>query len=225
MIASEKSFYTKGRKHVLHGDYKEYYHNGQLKIIRNYDNGELSGKWFEYYESGQVLLESYYSKGERYGAFKKYYENGEIMIEANYQNDMLSVFKYGFPDGKYAIRKSTNDITNYYELYDKSGQILDTTITDIDSIDSRSNQDCKITGKFKYPELLIEQQLEGLVIIEITIGVDGRIREIIPLAGFHKEAIKDAIRSIDRNGCSQIMLKNGIPIEHKIRMPILYEFL
>lgn len=72
---------------------------------------------------------------------------------------------------------------------------------------------------------MIEQQLEGLVIIEITIGVDGRIKEINSLAGFHEEAIKEALKSIDKNGCSQIRLKNGIPIEYKIKMPILYELL
>jgi len=225
VISSEKSFYKSGRKQILHGDFKEYYRNGQLMTKKTYDNGVLTGAWIEYYESGQVLLESKYLKGKCNGDYKKYYENGAMMIEAKCQNDKLEVLRYGFPDGKYAIKKVSQDSTSYYELFDKSGLKVENTNSDFKKLEQSTYTNCKIVAEFRYPELLIEKQLEGLVILKLTIDINGRLKNVEPLAGFHEEAIKESVMSINKNGCYEIKYKDNTPIEYNMIIPIIYQII
>ena len=48
---------------ILYGEYKNYYENGQLKEIYNYNNGLLNGEYKSYHENGQ-LKEIYNYKNE-----------------------------------------------------------------------------------------------------------------------------------------------------------------
>lgn len=47
----------------LHGNWIEYYENGQIKEKYNYNNGKLHGKYLFYYENGQFKKRYYYKKG------------------------------------------------------------------------------------------------------------------------------------------------------------------
>lgn len=226
MISSEKTFYKSGRKQILHGDYREYYRNGQLMTERTYFNGELTGKWIEYYESGQILFESNYSNGECFGKYSKYYENGTLMLEGTCQGDKLDILKHGFPDGKYAISVERPDSTNHYELYSNTGQLISSAENDWKIFDDSSKFNCDFkTIQISYPPILVDQQLEGIVIIKLFISETGELIRIEPVAGFHDEAIKETIREFNKNKCYMIRYKNGEPSDYELIFGVTFKMI
>ena len=85
----EQGGYKDGEKH---GQWTEWYENGQKKVIKNYidyiDVSEkkslLHGKWIEYYENGQIRKEANYEVGRRHGKWIEYSEDGQIITDINY---------------------------------------------------------------------------------------------------------------------------------------------
>ena len=61
------------------------YPNGKPKIYMPYNvNGELHGDYIEFYENGQVSYKITYENGLRQGKSITYLENGKIIEETNY---------------------------------------------------------------------------------------------------------------------------------------------
>ena len=61
------------------------YPNGKPKIYMPYNvNGELHGDYIEFYENGQVSYKITYENGIRQGKSITYLENGKIIEETNY---------------------------------------------------------------------------------------------------------------------------------------------
>lgn len=68
----------------LHGQYKEYYQNGKLCLIRNYDNGKLHGEERTYYINGKLENICNYVDGKIHGEYKEYHENDKLCNICNY---------------------------------------------------------------------------------------------------------------------------------------------
>lgn len=61
------------------------------------------------------------------------------------------------------------------------------------------------------------------MILKLTIDINGRVKNVEPLAGFHEEATKESIKSINKSGCYEIKYKDNYPIEYYMIIPILYQ--
>ena len=61
-----KHRYSKG---VLHGEFIEYYDDGQKSIIGNYRFGKKHGPWTYIYKDGVVALSGNFSKGNPRGSW------------------------------------------------------------------------------------------------------------------------------------------------------------
>jgi len=69
-----------------HGTWKDFYDDGSLKAIGNYDNGKQTGEWKFYYQGGKIEQTGKFSKsGKLEGIWKWYYENGQLQREENYR--------------------------------------------------------------------------------------------------------------------------------------------
>lgn len=71
---------SKGR---YHGEYKEWYENGNLSIHCFYKNGQRHGEYKSWYLNGKLEIHFFCKNGERHGELKKLhlvvYENGCIL--------------------------------------------------------------------------------------------------------------------------------------------------
>ena len=76
---------------ALHGPYKEWYSNGQLKLSLNYKQGQLDGGYKRWFSNGQIHIKTRYSDNTRVGPFLEYYKNGRKRFEYNY--DALGKFE------------------------------------------------------------------------------------------------------------------------------------
>ena len=45
-----------------HGYYKQYYENGKLNLVGQFENGKESGIWKKYTDKGELFDENYYNK-------------------------------------------------------------------------------------------------------------------------------------------------------------------
>jgi antitoxin component YwqK of YwqJK toxin-antitoxin module len=57
---------------------REYYDNGQLKEVCNWENGVFEGKCKWYYENGELKAVSNYKNDKLEGECRWYYKNGEL---------------------------------------------------------------------------------------------------------------------------------------------------
>jgi len=178
-ISSEVSFYKKRGKHIYHGDYKEYNQNGRLLSISSFVNGK------------------------RVGNLVKYYDNGKMMVEKEEQNNELNIVKYGFQDGKYALIYKTKNGQNFYKVFDSLGNFVYSTDTSSTN-KAYTTLTNKITCTIKldsYPETLVLEQLEGLVIVKLKCNSTGKVLDIEPLDSFHENALRTVIESIKKSDC------------------------
>ena len=81
----------------LHGIYRSWYWDDQLRVEINYKNGELHGIYKEWYEDGRLWHECNYVNGEKHGTYKEWdydvmlggnniFEDGQLGMEINYVN-------------------------------------------------------------------------------------------------------------------------------------------
>jgi len=135
---------------------KEYYQNGKLKSITNFQNDEKNGEklyfdstgvllskqlyirdtlQFEYffYENGLVSEKIGYKHGKRHGTYLKYYPNGNL-ADSCYYNLGAKEGKYFqfFPDDKrviyetYFLNVNGDDFIYYRKTFDHIGKLVDT---------------------------------------------------------------------------------------------------
>lgn len=83
----ESEYYLENGK--LHGKFKVFYKNGNLKRVGNYTNGKENGSFKEFNEEGLLEAEYNMKNGSLEGTFTVY-SNGKKIKQLEYVNDILS---------------------------------------------------------------------------------------------------------------------------------------
>lgn len=136
-ISSEKhkEFYPNGnlkilaekKDDVLNGKYKIFYKDGSLKFETNYISDTINGDAIWYYKNGNIKASLFYRMGSKNGIMKTYYENGSLESEQKWYNDQ----RYGksyfyYKDGSYKeyLHYSVNGKLIYKLDYSVNGNII-----------------------------------------------------------------------------------------------------
>ena len=62
-----------------HGEFKDYYKNGKVKVSGQYNKGDKVGEWKDYYDTGELSrIYSFTEQGETTGLSESYYKNGQL---------------------------------------------------------------------------------------------------------------------------------------------------
>ena len=73
------------------GEWKDFYPNGIIKNIKNYNSeGELFGDKFEYYKNGNIKEKVYYK--DKKGYHEEFFENGNLKIKYQYDYELYENF-------------------------------------------------------------------------------------------------------------------------------------
>ena len=79
--------YVDGRKHGRkHGEWMNWYDDGQLSAPRPFVNGQLHGECTEWHEGGELQDKETYVNGKKHGECKWWHENGQLMLQETYVN-------------------------------------------------------------------------------------------------------------------------------------------
>jgi antitoxin component YwqK of YwqJK toxin-antitoxin module len=68
------------------GEYKRFFHIGQLYTRSFYQDDQLHGEFKSYHNNGQLWVHSFYQDDTRHGEYKSYHDNGQLSLHAFYQN-------------------------------------------------------------------------------------------------------------------------------------------
>ena len=74
---------------VKDGEQIDYYENGEIQKIENYNNGKKNGEQIEYYEKGKIKAMSKYVNGDEDGWDIEFSEKGDTTYKAFYVNDKI----------------------------------------------------------------------------------------------------------------------------------------
>ena len=100
-------FYKNG---VPHGKWLQFYPNGSLKCIENWNEGKLSGKYILYKNDETKILENNYFNGKDHGKYFMFHENGGKYITAEFEHGKpIGIWYYYSDHGKLV---GTNDFTS-----------------------------------------------------------------------------------------------------------------
>ena len=105
----------------LHGDYIEFYENGNISYKITYENGVRQGKSITYLENGKIIGETNYIDGKKEGKSLEALK-GMIQMKTNYKNNKIhgDMFLY-YPSGKLLQKRSfingkaEGELVEYYE--------------------------------------------------------------------------------------------------------------
>ena len=119
---------------VPHGEWVEYYQNGEVKLLTSFDSGYNEGLRREYYANGNIKSVLPMSKSKIQGFAKAFYANGNILWSGTYINGIRDgIFKeyYENDSGKILRERyfAFNPVINEENLYagkeyDKNGNII-----------------------------------------------------------------------------------------------------
>ena len=77
------------RHGLKHGEYKEWYNNGQLREHSHYVDGKLEGEFKEWFRNGQLRKHARYVDGKLEGEYKWWYENGHLRMHCHYSRGIV----------------------------------------------------------------------------------------------------------------------------------------
>lgn len=104
-----------------HGEYMEWYPNGQIGARTNYIYGQLDGMFITWYPNGAIRETSEYSKGKRNGYSKTYYVDGIPKNHSLYiDNHLNSLYYEWYHNGNLSLSCSYKNGQldgNYKEYY------------------------------------------------------------------------------------------------------------
>ncbi|WP_415370778.1 hypothetical protein [Patiriisocius sp. Uisw_047] len=107
-------------------EHKEYYENGQLKSIKNYDNTIEHGSFIEYYQDGTLSEKGTMKNGELEGEYWSYNKKGQLDDYATYKN--------GYKDGPFQTFWGTGELKEegtYKSVYFFDGKYDETIRTGV----------------------------------------------------------------------------------------------
>lgn len=74
---------------LIHGYYKSFYLNNQLREMGEVKYGLKNGTWKTWYADGNLKEIINYCKGRKYGHYELYNEYGRLMASGHFRNDLL----------------------------------------------------------------------------------------------------------------------------------------
>jgi antitoxin component YwqK of YwqJK toxin-antitoxin module len=77
----------RSRNKRRHGTARQYWPNGNVKIERQYDRGNVVGTEKMFYPDGTPWQTTEYVDGRKDGAYKTFHKNGDPDVEAEYEQD------------------------------------------------------------------------------------------------------------------------------------------
>lgn len=95
-----QGYYTNGK---LHGEYKTWWDNGQLDTQCMYSNGLRTGEYTSWHKNGKLQLKKTYVDGKEQGEYKSWSDNGQLIQDSIYVDGELRTFKMWNKDGKLNI--------------------------------------------------------------------------------------------------------------------------
>ncbi|WP_276483409.1 energy transducer TonB [Paraflavitalea pollutisoli] len=201
-IQAGKDSVKQGRYEESHGD------ANQFQVAGQYQSNQKDGVWERKYK-GRVVSRKQYKKGERVG-------NWEFF------NQETPDFQYDPANN--AVFNLQEDTAAYY-YYTTAGtwvkDQLDITPT---PLMSKYEWLGWMSTKLRYPYEAIDKNIQGKVLVEMTIDEYGNVINYQVSAPAHPLLDQEALRLVKEFGFEFVpALKNGMKVRTKFTMPVVFK--
>jgi hypothetical protein len=85
---------------LLHGEYKSFYLNKNLKEQGMFSHGLKEGIWKTWFPNGRIHEIIHYNKSRQHGFYELYDEEGNLISKSNFKNGMQNGKKVDYKNGK-----------------------------------------------------------------------------------------------------------------------------
>jgi antitoxin component YwqK of YwqJK toxin-antitoxin module len=75
-------------REVLHGNWREYYSTGQVRVEGTYNEGRRTGQWREWHRNERLAAEYTYNDDSLEGEYRRWHTSGRRAVERFYQNGL-----------------------------------------------------------------------------------------------------------------------------------------
>ena len=99
---------------VLHGEYREYYTTGQLRLKWNYKKGKIDGQYESYYVNGLVWNKGQYVAGLRHGIWICYNREGNELKVEEFDKQKVKRTVLGFKTPVQWLKLDAKSIAYFY---------------------------------------------------------------------------------------------------------------
>ena len=107
------------------GEFKAFYHNGNLAVTGIYTKDLIDSLHLIYYKSGEIKVRTFYKNGLKEGKLIEYYKNGKTSTFEDYKRDTLVSHTSFYSNGNKQIEyKQKHGLLNgEYTHYHENGNI------------------------------------------------------------------------------------------------------
>ncbi|MFZ4455188.1 MAG: TonB family protein [Bacteroidales bacterium] len=159
----------------------EAYTSGQIawhdSRLNEYIESLKDGTYKEWYENGQLRKEIEYSEGKMNGHYLSYWENGQKKREESYLDGKKSVEGKSFDQLGNLLKYSPLEYKPEFPGGEKMFQKF-------------------ICENIRYPSFMVEQGVQGKVIVKFRVEKDGRLTNLKIITSPHPAGSKEAMRLI-----------------------------
>jgi len=227
----------KSDRSIKHGPY-ELYNWGNLKESGQYKHGLKDGIWKVYDYGGNISAKYTYDDGRLSGPFEEYYGGKKNTLKAQgYFTDSKHSGIWKFLNNDGSLHMSFNFDTREvlkYEVERSGGnewKILvgtDTVSTTLDFdpflIGNENTLMVFIAKNIRYPEVALENGIEGTVVIGFTINADGTCSDLRILKDIGGGCAAEAMRVIKKTDGFWVPGElNGAPVTTPMLAPVKFK--
>lgn len=210
------------------GEWKTFQQGRITSSIGTYIHGKKEGKWISYHENRKdIRSETLYKNGMKEGVYSEYNDKGTIIQKGNFSRGVyFGIWEFNSND-----KLETYNFENILPLYFSDeeinhDQLSILTIEGNDTIEVKLDSPILNTlttkeygefigGKIQYPEIAIDLDIQGKVLIQYTVDENSIAKDFKVINGISKcpECDQEALRtakSMPQNWKSAT--SNGKPI-------------
>lgn len=185
-----------------------YYNDEGVKTSVNYfKDGKRTGQWSYWNQKGVLTESMYYHNNVLDGTYLTFGTDGKVTSEAVYENGIRRTFKSNpYPDTQ---KKNATETT--------FSETMPEFIGGVDSLMSF------LSNNIKYPKSAQKKNIEGKVILQFTINVQGEIKDVTVVKSVETSLDDEAVRVVKSMPSWNPGTQNGNRIPVRYTLPIIFK--
>lgn len=197
-------FYSDKALTVKDGLFVYYYKTGQKRSTGLYHKGKENGEWSYWYEDGTMDGNGAYYKGKYTGLWKWFFENGQQSSAEEYKNGEIVSLRFWDEDG--TENRTTKVIEQMPQFPGGSDKLMEYVSTEV-----------------KYPQAAKLNNIQGRVIVQFVVGVDGEISDVDVVKSVDSLLDNEATRVVRAMPTWSPGLQHNRPVPVRFTLPVYFK--
>ena len=210
---------------VKHGTY-EYYYKDKLRMKGAYQNGNREGNWLFYGYDNQLYIEAMYKNDVLNGTYTLF-RNGKTYVTGTYEKGKWTL--NGQSNQSEAVKfPVSGESDEFYTLVEEM-PLLELEDKSCIKLAKTEQKDCtnlniqKYIATIRYPQIALENDIEGVVYIRFIVSQTGMIEEVQVVRGADKILNDASINHLSLMPNFYPGIQKGKPVKVQYVVPIRFQ--